>query len=169
LLLIGPAMHALFFSAKRVHHRILAFGRRYFFKPLRLTPARFDMLYAIKGHRYGLTQRELRDILGVTAATVSVMATSLEALGHIKRKPCAGDARNVWVKVTKRGRRLVNKAIRLHVGSGAVDMIVDCAFSVKWYSDSRFEELYALDSALGYARRYLRDEATLHYYFHPDD
>jgi DNA-binding MarR family transcriptional regulator len=162
-------MHSLFFSVKRVHHRILAFGRRYFFKPIRLTPARFDMLYAIKGHRYGLTQRELRDILGVTAPTVSVMAASLEALGHIKRKVCSTDARHIWVKLTKRGRRIVNKAIYLAVGSGAVDMIVDCAFAVHWYSDSRFEELYTFDNSLRYARRYLRDVATLHYYFHPDD
>jgi DNA-binding MarR family transcriptional regulator len=163
-------MHALFFSIKRTHHRILSYGR-FLFKNIGLTPARFDMLHALEGtdRDIVITQRKLRDILGVTAATVSRMARSLEELGLITRTTSTADARNLVVRLTEEGVAMVARAVRIAVGSGAVDLLVDCAFSFKWYAESRFEELFAIDEALWHARHQLHDYATLHYYFHPDD
>ena len=77
-------MHHIFFSLKRTHHRALAYSRQLSI-PYGLTPARFDMLYAIDRHRDSLLwQSHLRRLLGVTAATISRMVRSLEALGDRK-------------------------------------------------------------------------------------
>ena len=59
-------MHALFFSFKRVHHRILAHGRNLLDR-VHITPARFDMLFAIRQLTECIptTQRDLRKKLGM--------------------------------------------------------------------------------------------------------
>jgi DNA-binding MarR family transcriptional regulator len=164
-------MHSLFFSIKRTHHRILAFGRNCFFKAIGLTPARYDMLHALRGTESDIiiTQRRLRDILGVTAPTVSRMAISLEKLGLLTRKRSIADARQIIVRLTEEGLAKLATATRMAIGSGAVDLVVDSIFSFKWYSDARWAELYALEEILLYARRQLRDRAEILYFFHPDD
>src|ERR1700712_4571942 len=82
-----PPMPPIFFSLKRTHHRALAYSRK-FTNPNGLTPARFDMMYAIDQHRDSLLwQSDLRRLLGVTAATISRMVRSLEDLGYVTRTP----------------------------------------------------------------------------------
>jgi DNA-binding MarR family transcriptional regulator len=162
-------MHALFFALKRTHHRVLAFGRT-LFRNVGLTPARFDMLHAIReSARTGpLTQRALRDVLGVTAPTVSRMAASLEDLGLVTRRRNPSDRRHVLIELTVLGTYLFTEAMRIAVGSGAVDLVIDCAFTTKWYAQSRFKQLFALDDTLERARDHLRDRATLQYPFRPN-
>ncbi len=79
------AMHPLTFGMKRMFLRSVAINREYT-KEHQLTPARFDMLVAIRrGTGGGIVQRVVRYQLHVASPTVSRMMASLEKLGYIRR------------------------------------------------------------------------------------
>src|ERR1700744_3159134 len=87
------------FSLKRAHQATLRLTR-YVTEPFGLTPARYDMMCALKQRqKYGMPQKELAFVLGVTGATVSRMLDSLEDLGVVRRGRCAYDRRrnDVWL------------------------------------------------------------------------
>lgn len=159
-------MHAIFFSLKRAFHGSLRVGRDALGRGA-LTPARFDMMYAIG---QGLTQRALRDQLGVSAPTVSRMLRSLEELGLVVRRPWE-DARQRWVRLTKLGWRVFRAARREVMDSGFVTLALDSAlvgslfhdFSACFLAKSEFED------TLGRIRGAFRDHAVLSYPWHPDD
>jgi DNA-binding MarR family transcriptional regulator len=162
-------MHAVLFSLKRVHQRALAYGR-HILKHLPLTPARYDMLHAIDSEGpAGITQLALRKTLGVTAPTVTRMAQSLEALGLITREPLPGDLRQRIVRLTEAGIRRLRDAVYAAIGTGIINLLVLTAITLKWYGESGFTELLTFEDTLRFARAQLRDGATLHYHFHPDD
>src|SRR6185295_10377988 len=111
-------MHFLAFRFKRAHLRTLAVTRP---KAAEhdLTPARFDLLYAVS--KYGLSrcpQAQIRRILGVARATVSRMLKSLEDLGFIEREPSPFDKRAKDVILTVLGRMHLDACYRA-VFSGA--------------------------------------------------
>ena len=108
------AMHQMFFGVKRVHLLNLTLSRlmlRDFWEDYSVTPARFDMLRIV--HVYdveGVTvaQASIRELLGVSGATVSRMLKALERLGYIVRE------RLKWrpgfhVGLTDSGRKLVKQ------------------------------------------------------------
>ena len=102
-------MHAIAFGTKRAFHGFLRVTR----KPLAavgLTAARFDMMCAIwKPTEIGddlddfeeISQRELRDALGVSASVVSRMVRALEALGWVVRERMYGDRRQWSIELTQ--------------------------------------------------------------------
>ncbi|MDP9036795.1 MAG: MarR family transcriptional regulator, partial [Myxococcota bacterium] len=92
-------MNAIFFGTKRAFQSCLRLMRPYLAQ-LGLTAARFDMLTAIWRHPYGLLQRELRKMLGVTAPTISRMLRSLEQLGLVRRERGIRDTRQRHVTLT---------------------------------------------------------------------
>jgi DNA-binding MarR family transcriptional regulator len=160
-------MHHIFFATKRVHHRSLAKMR-----PLAgvfgLTPARFDMLYAIAPHAYGISQVDLCRVLGVTGATVSRMARSLQDLGFIVRARCTSDKRKLRSRLSEIGRRIFEAARRIIIEEDVIEPIVRRAFAVKWSTQESFAELLSFDAFLFRGRRRMHDTATLYYPWYPD-
>ena len=97
-------MDPLFFGFKRAHLRALA-GTWRRLRKCRvnlsgITPARFDMMRVIAARGDGLPQRNLVELLGVSAQTVSRMLDSLERLHIVERTPMARDKRCLWVRLT---------------------------------------------------------------------
>ena len=162
-------MHHIFFSLKRTHHRALAYSRKFTVRN-GLTPARFDMLYAIDQHRDAfLWQSHLRRLLGVTAATISRMVRSLEALGYVVRKKNDYDRRQIEIRMTDLRTKVFRFVEDLTMTSGYVDFIVTGAFAVLWYAESAIDDLLAFETFLHRARDRLWDTATLRFPWHPDD
>ena len=102
-------MHPLTFGMKRMFLRSVAITRE-LTEQHHLTPARFDMLVAIRRGRVGIIQRNVRWQLGVASPTVSRMMASLEALGYITRCKWPPDRRHRWVTLTELGRQVIDAA-----------------------------------------------------------
>jgi DNA-binding MarR family transcriptional regulator len=136
-------MDYLQFQLKRAHLRMVAFGRGVFAPRVRrdgreepgvpdMTPARFDLLYALHGapshNRRQLggvligvrTQSQLRDALGVSKATVSKMLLRLEELGLVLRVGGLRDKRQNLILLTKEGLRRVRLAFEIVFTRGVV-------------------------------------------------
>ena len=162
-------MHQLLFSLKRTHLSALAMSHRAI-RPFSLTPARFDMLFAIRKHASThFKQSDLRRLLGVNSATTSRMAIALEKLGLIQRHEYPYDRRQLVVQLTAEGTRALGVVEYEVVDYGMIDFAVTCAFAVKWYSESAISELYNLDDRFYFARGQLQDRATFYYDWHPDN
>ncbi len=162
-------MNAIFFGCKRAFHGCLHITRPWLTR-LGLTAARFDMLTAVRRHPFGARQRELVDMLGVTAATISRMLRSLEDLGLVSRRR-GPDRRDRIVELTRRGLTRIRRATRAFIGSGAAQLAVDCALSENRVEDWTlcFEQMDLADTILGRLRHAFRDIAQLYYPSHPDD
>ncbi len=102
-------MHPLIFGMKRMFLRSVAITRMYTGQH-HLTPARFDMLVAIRRGGEGIVQRVARGQLGVRSPTVSRMMASLEKLGYIRRWKYPPDRRHRWVELTESGRQVIDAA-----------------------------------------------------------
>ncbi len=87
------------------------------YKPHGLTPARFDMLKVIDSEEY-FYQRQLRNVLGVSGATVSRMLRSLRLLGLVETFVDPDDARCKCIVLTERGREVLKIATDVVIGSG---------------------------------------------------
>jgi DNA-binding MarR family transcriptional regulator len=101
----GWWMDAILFGMKRGHQAALRFEHGVL-APFGLTPARFDMLYAL-GQRLSVRQSELRRELGVARSTVSRMLASLERLGWVERTPREHTRR---IRLTPAGVALLRRA-----------------------------------------------------------
>ena len=165
-------MHAILFGLKRAWHGSLR-TTRHALASLGLTAARFDLLYAADTRdRFGsITQRKLRQMLGVNRTTVSRMLGSLEALGLVTRERAYCDRRTRRVTLTDAGRSRIRLAIDRLIGSGAAQLVVDCAVA----GEPWFDEMACLyqgdifESFLRRIRSTFRDRATLYYPWQPDD
>ncbi len=174
-------MHAILFSMKRAHHAALAMTRP-MLRRVDLTPARFDMLFALFdeglsrwGRRAGLSraigQARLRTILGVCRMTVSRMIRALEALGLVRRWPVRRGGRRLMVQLTERGDEKVRRVVRDLLDPGPVDLAIDSLVApASWFDDdevlARKERLH--DFVLTFLRQ-AGDTARLPYTWHPDD
>jgi DNA-binding MarR family transcriptional regulator len=172
-------MHHLSFSVKRIHLRTIEL-----LKPLAklfgLTPARFDMLYALWGRskKYvHTTQRDLQSILDVCAATVSRMAQSLEDLGLITREEFALDRRKVLVRFTPEGLARFESAYRelveADIGEDPPSTQPTAAYIIDNYvieapAPLHARLFFALDEALRLARRGVQDRARLRFPWYED-
>ena len=96
-------MHALFFEVKTAHLSVQTVARR-LAQMIDLTPARLDMLVAIKRVQPfpGARQDELRRILHVSTSNVSRMVRSLEQRGWVARTRDEEDRRTWRVRLTQR-------------------------------------------------------------------
>jgi DNA-binding MarR family transcriptional regulator len=77
----------------------------------------------------GVLQAKIRDLLGVSAPTVSVMLRALELLGFVKRSRFMRDARCLLVKITEVGKEQVRYALDRLIKSGVADELAGKAFS----------------------------------------
>ena len=165
-------MHVLHFGIKRAFHATLRVNR-----PLLarhgVTPARFDLLYAI--HKEGcssLPQSSIRRVLGVTRPTVSRMVRSLEKLGLVTRRIDLTDTRTRTVRLTKAARVVIRRVLRKLIRGGVVDRMVRRALYYPNAAPSARKMdlglISDLDFTLQKVRRCFGDIATLHYRWHPD-
>jgi DNA-binding MarR family transcriptional regulator len=172
-------MHAIFFGLKRSFHGTLRIARTTF-RRLGLTPARFDMLYALFGQSSGsrifMRQSRLCRVLGVTRPTVSRMVRSLEELGLVRRSRSETDRRQLEVRLTPHGRSRIRFAHKLLTRSGWAKLAVDTALGADSHKTHRWcdegyclEEMDTLDGLLGRIRRAFGDVGTLDYPWNPDD
>jgi DNA-binding MarR family transcriptional regulator len=162
-------MNQIFFGLKRAHHGVLRITRSALAK-LGLTAARFDLMYVVH-QREDVTQRELRGKLGVSAATVSRMLKSLEAIGLLQRQRADWDRRQRVVRLTEAGGRCIQSAIRHFIKWGAAQLMVDSALCPEhWNDDAQcLIAMDALDGHLSNIRETYGDVATLYYRWDPDD
>jgi DNA-binding MarR family transcriptional regulator len=162
-------MNQIFFGLKRAHHGVLRITRSALAK-LGLTAARFDLMYVVHQEQ-DVTQRELRGELGVSAATVSRMLKSLEAIGLLRRERDPCDRRQRLVRLTEAGSRRIQSAIRHFIRWGAAQLMVDSALCPEHWNDD-MACLIAMDAFDGYLnsiREAYGDVAALYYRWHPDD
>jgi len=109
----SPArMHAIPFRLKRAYQASLKMLR-----PIAarhdLTPARFDLLYALRAMRpYAQDQTALSNRLGVTRATIGKMVRALEKAGFLERHPSTRDRRYRRLEITRYGRRCFAKLLK---------------------------------------------------------
>jgi DNA-binding MarR family transcriptional regulator len=173
-------MNAIFFGLKKAFHGTLRVARPMLHR-LGLTAARFDMLYALRGHdwksRSVMHQARLGRVLGVSRPTVSRMLRSLEQLGLVLRTRSGRDRRQLEVRLTPEGRALIRKAHSALVRRGWAQLAVDSALGGStstpfgsWHDDTYcLYEMAKLDDLLGRIRRAFGDVATLDYPWSPDD
>jgi DNA-binding MarR family transcriptional regulator len=170
-------MHSVIFGIKKAYHgtlRLLRYRIRIFHA--KLTPARFDMMYALFGNRevkLVIRQKRMCEILGVTKPTVSRMSRSLEALGLVTRTRSLIDRRNVVIELTKAGYRLIKEAHAFFVKRGWADLAVCTALGhdeARTIDGNRwadavyvYKEMDTLEAILDRIRHEYRDFATLQY------
>ncbi len=148
----------MFFVVKRAHHATLKFARPVLAE-FGLTPARFDLLYALTERGIDNTQMALRRALGVARATISEMLSALERIGLIAR---ARDRdRRTWrVALTERGRAALDAAVDATMHSGFVPVAVDGILTEHDHDVSEIERRETLEYALSHLRRAFGDGAS---------
>ena len=172
-------MHAILFGMKRAFQASLRVMRRPL-EPFGLTSARFDMLWCIlqsdaQDDAYPLYQSEVRKRLGVTAATVTRMMKSLEALGLVRRKRDFFDRRQIVVSLTRDGLDRVRAAYAHFVERKAAERVVRSALGDEQpirerpFDERSFDEQPPSDAVgrlgdlLDRIRKGFGDRADLHY------
>ena len=160
-------MHAVFFGIKAAHLRVLAITRG-LLKGRGLTPARFDMMRIVEMHEEdGVAQGKIQVLLGVSAATVSRMLTSLEKLGFVMRERMIHDARQLRVFLTELGSQRVFDAREALVECGADEYL-----ALRSIDSDRAEarpRLEILRGLLSRVRRNFFDPAPLEHPWTLDD
>ncbi|MDB4995854.1 MAG: MarR family, partial [Myxococcaceae bacterium] len=165
------------FSLKRAFHLSVAAGLL-LTRPFGLTPARFDLLYALDGDGMGAAGRQcfLRHRLGVSAPTVSRMVTSLEELGLVERLRDA-KGNSCGVRLTDAGKRRLAQAKLVLIDRGAAWRMVrllwprkvghralePAAANARAASADNLATIYELVRVLKRVRRTLYDRAYLEY------
>lgn len=81
----------------------------------------FDVLATLRrqGAPFALTPGELGERTMVTSGAVSKRVDRLEARGLVERRPSASDGRSRSVRLTRRGRRVIDAAMDDHVANEA--------------------------------------------------
>jgi DNA-binding MarR family transcriptional regulator len=168
-------MNAIFFGAKRAYQGILRVARKRL-APIGLTPARFDLLWALihygegwRGESDPLTQSELRRRLGVTASTVCRMLQSLEALGLVRREVVEEDQRQRYVELTNKAFACLRsrRTALLRAAQRLVDRAL--SFGEPRDRDRCFRDMCVLEEYLDAMRARFGDTAGRLYPWHPDD
>jgi DNA-binding MarR family transcriptional regulator len=108
---------------KRAFHSTVGVGLT-MLQPLGLTPSRYELMFAIKCQRQiWYPQRELLDLLGIAASTLSRMIDALVDCGYLLRRRDPEDGRRNQLRLTLNGRRAVAYAFRAFVKSGAAEYV----------------------------------------------
>lgn len=162
-------MHCVSFKLKRGHHATLRHARP-LTSEVGLTPARFDLLYAVySALSRCLRQSNLRRALGVTSVTVSRMLRSLIELDYARRERDPFDRRTYIVMLTARGLASVRRIARRVIRRRVVQRLFEGAYA----PSSRLQSLLKVDALYMELRRithHLGDRAVLDYpVLHPDD
>ena len=161
-------MHRVTWDVKRVFLGLTKV-RRKLMERWGLTPARFDMLFAIRCERqFWFPQRKLRELLGVCASAISRMIDSLVEIGFLVRRRVEGDKRRRELKITKHGKRTLRCMFGHIIKSGLARRIVGHALGddpdYGWTTDQRITEaIEGFGSVIAYLKLNLEDEACFDY------
>src|ERR1700759_4156383 len=112
-------MNGRLFGLKRGYQSALRFSW-HVLKGSGLTPARYDMCHALKLQKYGMRQKNLAEVLGVTRATGSRVVPSLDNLRYVRREFDPTDRRCKLVFLTDEGRARLDAAYNRIVRPGWV-------------------------------------------------
>jgi DNA-binding MarR family transcriptional regulator len=82
--------------------------------PETLTLPQFDVLAQLQRRPEGMTPRELTRELLVTAGNLTGVLARLQRLGMVERHPVPGDRRAIRIRLSSRGRELIEHAIPRH-------------------------------------------------------
>ena len=82
--------------------------------PEDLTLPQFDVLAQLHREADGMTSRELTRALLVTAGNVTGIVGRLYRLGLVERRPVPGDRRTARIRLTTRGRQVIERALPRH-------------------------------------------------------
>ena len=84
-----------------------------------LTRGAFDVLAALRrsGRPYRLPQKDVMEALMRTSGTMSFRIDRLERAGLVRREPDPNDKRGVFVRLTPKGKRLVEAAAPVHLAN----------------------------------------------------
>ncbi|QDT43010.1 Multiple antibiotic resistance protein MarR [Gimesia alba] len=82
-------------------------------KPFGLALWGFDILATLRrsGSPYAMTPTELMDAVMLSSGAMTNRIDRLEQLGFVERQPSPSDRRSLQVKLTKRGRKIIDEAI----------------------------------------------------------
>jgi DNA-binding MarR family transcriptional regulator len=166
-------MHAAMFGLKRGYWGSLKPTRRRLTK-MRLTAARFDLLYTLLDFRRPARQRFLVRKLGVTPPVVSRMLKSLRVLGYVERKRDSGDGRSWRISLTPCGRAKIRHAVRVFIKRGRVERLVERGLCPGFSrgrdrENEAFLRMELLEWLLDCVRKGFRAGGTLYYRWHPED
>ena len=82
--------------------------------PEDLTLPQFDALAQLSRHPGGMRSSDLTRALLVTAGNVTGLVARLARLGLVERRPVPGDRRASRIRLTARGRQVVQRALPRH-------------------------------------------------------
>ena len=161
-------MHFLAFQFKRAHYTALRISRPIAAK-FGLTPARFDMLYAIR-YEMRISQAQVARALGVSGVTVSRMLRKLEELGLVRRRANERpDRRAKSPQLTRLGRRRLFLTLEV-LKCRPLQRAFMRASMWKSLSDDAFLAVDEMYWGLRGMMKRLGDCAAIHYpTWHPDD
>jgi len=162
---LGRGMHAMLFGLKRGYYATLRFARRVLVK-FGVTPARFDLMFALWQYAPGHLQSELRRILGVAGPTVSRMLKSLTQLGLVFRVRAMNDGREKMVLLTEKGKACVGRVVSALMETGQVEEVMARAAGgerANWTLARGQLAILNLEEALIRVRRGFADRAQLLY------
>ena len=161
-------MHSTFFAMKRGYYSGLRVARE-LLDGKGLTPARFDLLYLVRGGPGEfLLQSDVRRALGVAGPTVSRMIRSLMELGFLVKLRAPHDRRERIVQLTEKGRRVLAKAIRATMGPRKVERLVAGALAgARRRATCGRVAAVGLEEVLLRVRTAFGDRARLLYVFNP--
>jgi DNA-binding MarR family transcriptional regulator len=161
-------MHFLAFQFKRAHYTALRISRPIAAK-FGLTPARFDMLYAIR-YQMRVSQAQVARALGVSGVTVSRMLRKLEGLGLVRRAThkCV-DGRMKSPRLTRLGRRRFFLTLDVLKSKLLQRKFMRAS---QWHSlsEAAFMAVDDLNTDISEMMKRLGDRAAIDYpTWHPDD
>jgi DNA-binding MarR family transcriptional regulator len=124
-------METLLFGVKRAFYATLNITRPAL-ADFGLTPARYDVLYAIADadSQHGVCpQRNLWKVFGVARSTMSKLLRSLEELGLVRRERWSIDRRQRYVSLTAAGRSRLQRAHHWLVLENHIPLAVESALT----------------------------------------
>jgi MarR family transcriptional regulator, lower aerobic nicotinate degradation pathway regulator len=154
-------MHFVPFAFKRAHRSSLALVRPWL-KGTDITPARYDILYAIHASVLGARhQADLCRVLGLSGATISRAVARLEELGLVARSSFRDDRRLKMVELTKLGLAAFRRVFAEIIKPAALRLAYERAIGGATHEARR--ALSVLGTALRGMATSFGDISRLHY------
>ena len=87
--------------------------------PYGLQPGWFDLLAALRrtGERHELNPTQLRRATLLSSSGMTKRLDRMEEAGLIERRPDPGDRRGTLVRLTRRGKSVIDRAVETHIGN----------------------------------------------------
>jgi len=126
-------MHRAIWAVKRAHWWTWKKARRLLraLGKALLTPARFDVLFALEERGGRMMQKSLRGVLNVVGSTMSEMLGDLESKGFVTRGSRSKAGRSV--EISEKGRKAISTSFMAYM---EVDETIGEAFGGAWFGDS---------------------------------